>query len=124
MSKPVLVVTTQFVHEVEVRIARDFEVRRKPKGTVYTPEELLSAADGADAMLVNPFDRLDAAFFQRVSTSVKVIATYSVGYDQIDLDAAAKRKIAIAHTPGARKDGRADCRHRHTVDVRCFAPRV
>jgi lactate dehydrogenase-like 2-hydroxyacid dehydrogenase len=37
-----------------------------------------------------------------------VIATYSVGYDQIDLDAAAKRNIAIAHTPGAVTDATAD----------------
>src|SRR5580658_1756722 len=108
MSKPVLVVTTHFVDEVEARIARDFEVRRQPKGTVHTPEELLAAADGADAMLINPFDKLDAAFFQRVSSSVKVIATYSVGYDQIDLDAAARRNIAIAHTPGAVTDATAD----------------
>jgi lactate dehydrogenase-like 2-hydroxyacid dehydrogenase len=108
MGKRVLVVTTHFVEDVEARLARDFEVRRKPTGTAFTPEELLSATDGADAMLVTPFDKLDAAFFQRVSSSVKVIATYSVGYDQIDLDAAAKRNIAIAHTPGAGSDATAD----------------
>jgi lactate dehydrogenase-like 2-hydroxyacid dehydrogenase len=108
MSKPVLVVTTHFVHEVEIRIDRDFEVRRKPNGTVFSQDELLSAADGADAMLITPFDRLDATFFERVSSSVKVIATYSVGYDQIDLDAAAKRNIGIAHTPGAVTEATAD----------------
>jgi len=108
MSKPILVVTTHFVDDVEARIARDFEVRRNPKGTVYTQEELLSAAAGADAMLVNPFDKLDATFFQRVPSSVKVIATFSVGYDQIDLDGAAKRNIAIAHTPGAVTEATAD----------------
>lgn len=108
MSKPVLVVTTHFVDDVEVRIDRDFEVRRKPKGAFFTQEELLSAADGADAMLVTPFDKLDATFFQQVSSSMKVIATYSVGYDQIDLDAAAKRNIAIAHTPGVGADATAD----------------
>lgn len=108
MRKPVLVVTTHFVDDVEVRIARDFEVRRKPEGTFFTQEELLSASDGADAMLITPFDKLDAVFFERVSSSVKVIATYSVGYDQIDLDAAAKRNIAIANTPGAGSDATAD----------------
>jgi lactate dehydrogenase-like 2-hydroxyacid dehydrogenase len=108
MNKPVLVVTTHFVEDVEARIARDFEVRRKPEGTFFTQAELLSAADGADAMFITPFDKLDATFFERVSPSVKVIATYSVGYDQIDLDAAAKRNIAIANTPGAGSDATAD----------------
>jgi lactate dehydrogenase-like 2-hydroxyacid dehydrogenase len=55
-------------------------------------EELLSAADGADAMFVTPVDRLDATFFNRVASSVKVIATHSVGVDHIDLKAAARAR--------------------------------
>jgi hypothetical protein len=70
MSKPVLVVTARFVDEVEARIDREFEARRKPKSARFTAEELLSAADGADAMIVTPADRLDAAFFIRVASSI------------------------------------------------------
>jgi lactate dehydrogenase-like 2-hydroxyacid dehydrogenase len=108
MSKPLLVVTAHFVDEVEARIDREFEARRKPKGARFTPEELLSASEGADAMFITPIDRLDATFFQRVSSSVKVIATNSVGYDHIDLSAAAQRKIAIANTPGVSTDAVAE----------------
>jgi len=53
-------------------------------------------------------DRIDGEFFKRVSASVKVIATYSVGYDHIDLRAAAQRKIAIAYTPRVETDAVAD----------------
>jgi lactate dehydrogenase-like 2-hydroxyacid dehydrogenase len=108
MSRPTLVVTTRFLDGVEARIARDFNVRRPPGETLFTQEKLLLAAVGADAIFITLFDKLDAAFFERVAPSVKVIATYSVGYDHIDLDAAAKRKIAVAHTPGAGTDGTAD----------------
>ena len=59
-------------------------------------------------MLVTLADRIDAEFFKRVSASVKVIATYSVGYDHIDLRAAAERKIAIAYTPSVETDAVAD----------------
>jgi hypothetical protein len=89
MRKPVLLVTAHFVDAVEARLQQGFELRRKKNGALCTPEELLSAADGADAMFVTPADRLDAAFFNRVASSVKVIATHSVGYDHIDLKAAA-----------------------------------
>jgi lactate dehydrogenase-like 2-hydroxyacid dehydrogenase len=108
MGKPILVVTAHFVDVVENRLERDFELRRKKNGAHFTPEELLSAADGADAMFVTLADRLDAGFFNRVASSVKVIATYSVGYDHIDLKAAAARKIAIAYTPGVSADTVAD----------------
>jgi lactate dehydrogenase-like 2-hydroxyacid dehydrogenase len=93
---------------VEARLKQDFELRRKNNGASFTAEELLSATDGADAMLVTPADRLDAAFFTRVASSVKVIATHSVGVDHIYLKAAAARKIAIAYIPGISTDAVAD----------------
>jgi lactate dehydrogenase-like 2-hydroxyacid dehydrogenase len=108
MDKPVLVVTAYFLDTVESRLKRDFELRRKKNGARFSPEELLSATDGADAMLVTPADRLDAAFFTRVASSVKVIATHSVGVDHIDLKAAAARKIAIAYIAGISTDAVAD----------------
>ena len=59
-------------------------------------------------MLITPFDKLGATFFERAPSSIQVIATYSVGFDHIDLDAAAKRHIAIAHTPGVLTDATAE----------------
>src|ERR1700722_3706576 len=108
VRKPILVVTTRFIEPVEARIEREYEVRRNPDGGPFNREELLAAAEGADAMLVNPADRIDGDFFKRVSASVKVIATYSVGYDHIDLRGAADRNIAIANTPGVLTDATAD----------------
>src|SRR5579872_4938171 len=98
VKKPILVVTTHFVQPVETRIDNDFEVRRKADGTPFQRAELLAAAEGADALLITPYDKLDAEFFRCVSPSVKVISTYSVGVDHIDLPAAAARHIAIGYT--------------------------
>ena len=108
MKKPILVATTRFVRPVETRIDNEFEVRRKADGTPFQHDELLAAAEGADALFVTPFDRLDADFFERVSPSVKVISTYSIGVDHIDLQAAAHRHIAIGNTPSAVTDATAD----------------
>ena len=108
MTKPTLVVTFHFIEPVNARIESDYEVRRKTDGTMFTRDELLAAAEGADAMFVTPFDRLDAEFFSRVSPSVKVISTYSVGVDHIDMHAAAERNIAIGYTPAEVTDATAD----------------
>ena len=69
---------------------------------------MIEASSVADALFVTPFDRSDFDFFKRVPASVKVIATYSVGFDHIDVQAAANRKIAIAYTPGINADATAD----------------
>ena len=108
MKKPILVVTSRFIAPIEARIDKEYEVRRKPDGTLLTRDELLSASEGADAMLITPFDRLDADFFRRVSSSVRVISTYSVGIDHIDLEAAEQRNIAIGYTPAEVTDATAD----------------
>ena len=129
MSKPILAVLGHFTEDVEARLARDYTVRRvstdaragsaatsaatssgssAASSTAARTEGLLLAAEGADAIFFNPPAKLDAEFFRRVAASVKVIATFSVGYDHIDVGAAAARGIAIANTPGVLDDATAD----------------
>jgi len=108
MKRPILVVTSRFIKPIDARIETDYEVRRKADGTSFTRDELLGASEGADAILITPFDRLDAEFFRQISSSVKVISTYSVGIDHIDMQAAAERNIAIGYTPAEVTDATAD----------------
>jgi lactate dehydrogenase-like 2-hydroxyacid dehydrogenase len=108
MAKPILVVTSRYPKEVEDRIDRDYNARRNPDQVPFSQQQLLSAAEGADALFITPADRLDSGFFQKVSPSVKIIATYSVGFEHIDLEAAARRKIPIAYTPGVNSEATAD----------------
>jgi lactate dehydrogenase-like 2-hydroxyacid dehydrogenase len=108
MNKPVLVVTTHHVREVEERIDQNYDARRNPNEVLFGQQALLAASDGADALFITPVDRLDSEFFKSVSPSVKVIATYSVGLEHIDLAGAARRRIAIAYTPGINSEATAD----------------
>ncbi len=108
MTKPILVVTSRYTKEVEDRIDRDYNTRRNPNQFPFTQQKLLSVAEGADALFITPADRLDSGFFQKVSPTVKIIATYSVGFEHIDLEAAARRKIPVAYTPGVNSEATAD----------------
>jgi len=108
VTKPILVVTSRYPKAIEERIDREYDARRNPNAAFMSQEELLAAAEGADALFTTPANRLDADFFQRVPATVKVIATFSVGYEHIDLAAAEKRKIPIAYTPGVNAEATAD----------------
>src|SRR6202163_886428 len=108
MTKPILVVTTRYTKEVEDRIDRDYNARRNPNQFPFSQEKLLSAAEGADALFITPADRLDSGFFQNISPTASIIATYSVGVEHIDLEAAARRKIPVAYTPGVNSEATAD----------------
>jgi lactate dehydrogenase-like 2-hydroxyacid dehydrogenase len=107
-QKPVLVVTRKMPDAVEARIREHYTPRFNTADCLYTPDELIAAADGADAMFVTSRDRIDAAFVARVPASVKAIATFSVGVDHIDFVATTARNLAIFNTPGVLTDATAD----------------
>jgi glyoxylate reductase len=61
--------------------------------------ELLRAADGRDGLLITLTEKFDAAALAQLPESVRIIATYSVGLDHIDLNAAARCGLTVTNTP-------------------------
>ncbi|HUN61246.1 MAG TPA: D-glycerate dehydrogenase [Candidatus Sulfotelmatobacter sp.] len=108
MTAKHLTVTRRLPEQVEARIRRDYLPCFNPDDRLYTPGELIEVANGADALLVTPRDLLNATVIARLPGSVRVIATLSVGYEHIDLAAAAARGIQVTNTPGAVTDATAD----------------
>jgi len=107
-TKPILVVTTRYPKNVEDRIDRDYNARRNPNQVPFNQQELLSVTEGADALFITPADRLNSEFFQKASSTLKIVATFSVGFEHIDMEAAARRKIPVAYTPGVNSEATAD----------------
>jgi glyoxylate reductase len=60
--------------------------------------ELLEKIDGADALVCSPHDRIDVELFNR-TRRLRVVSTFSVGYDHIDVPEATRRGIYVTHTP-------------------------
>ncbi|MGZ3806581.1 MAG: 2-hydroxyacid dehydrogenase [Bacteriovorax sp.] len=61
-------------------------------------DELIDQARGFDALITMLSDRIDGPFLEK-NSHLKVIANYAVGFNNIDVLAASKRKIAIGNTP-------------------------
>ena len=70
-------------------------------------EVLLERSADADALLTIITEKVDAELFD-AAPSVKAVANLAVGTDNIDLDEAARRGIAIGNTPGVLTDATAD----------------
>ena len=88
-------------------LSRHFEVEVNPHDRVLTREELLSAVKSADGVLCLLTDRIDAEFFDS-APRLKGIANYAVGYDNIDVPEASRRKIPVSNTPGVLTDATAE----------------
>jgi lactate dehydrogenase-like 2-hydroxyacid dehydrogenase len=107
MPKPVLLVTRRLPAAIETLAQQTFDARLTPSDTAI--QDLLSRAEGADAILCCPGDVLDAAAIAALPSRVKVIGTFSVGYDHIDIPAARARGIAICNTPDVLSVATAEC---------------
>lgn len=107
-GKPVVLVTRRLPDAVEERLKRDYDPRLNPDDRPHAPDALIAAAAGADALLVTPTERIDAAFIAALPASVRAVATFSVGYDHIDVEAARRRGLIATNTPGVLTEATAD----------------
>ncbi len=93
---------------VEERICRDYNAMLNGDDVIFEPGELAAQAEGFDALLVTATERFDANVIAQLPESVKIMATYSVGYDHIDVAAATQRGIVVTNTPDVLTDATAD----------------
>jgi len=100
MAKPILLVTRRLPAAAEARAARDYQARLNPEDVPRSGADIVRLAQEAVAILCCPADRLDAATIMDLPDTVRVIATFSVGYDHIAVEAAAARGIIVCNTPG------------------------
>lgn len=101
MAKPALLVTRHLPEAIEARAARDYEARLNPADEPWSRDgaEIVRRAQGVAGILCAAGDPMNAKTIGALPESVKVIATFSVGTDHIDLGAAKARGIAVTNTP-------------------------
>jgi glyoxylate reductase len=83
-----------------------FEVDVFSEKRLISREEILERAKGCDGLLPLLTDTIDSEIMDK--TGIKVISNYAVGYDNINIEAATKRKIPVTNTPGVLTDATAD----------------
>lgn len=79
-------------------------------------DELLRDVKGADAILCAG-DRIGADVMDAAGDQLKIVATYSVGYNHIDVPAATQRRIAVTNTPHILTETTADLAWALLMDV-------
>jgi len=76
-----------------------FEVEVSDFDGVLPREQLLQKVKGADAILSLLTDKIDGEVMEAAGPQLKIVANYAVGYDNIDIKAAAERNVIITNTP-------------------------
>ncbi len=106
--KPVVLVCRKIPVDVEARLKRDYDPRLNPTDQVYSADELVKRAEGAEIVFASHSEILSADVIGRLPASVKAIVNFSVGYDHVDVKAAKARGLIVTNTPGVLNDATAE----------------
>jgi glyoxylate reductase len=102
-----IAVTSRLPGRAEDMLSERFEMRVHDGASLVDETELarfFGAADAAVTLLANPV----TASVLAACPELKVVANVAVGYDNIDLDAAAERGVWVSNTPDVLTEATAD----------------
>lgn len=105
---PTFAVTNQLPESGLELLREAGELRLAAATTVLPREQLLELVVGADAVLTLLGDRVDAELLDAAGPQLRCVANVAVGFDNVDLAAAASRGVVVTNTPGVLDDATAD----------------
>jgi glyoxylate reductase len=85
-----------------------FDVTCKPVDGALSADAIIEAAAGQDVLVSSINDRIDAELIARLPRSIKLIAQFGNGFDNIDIDAAYAAGLTVTNTPSVLTEDTAD----------------
>lgn len=99
-TKPLVAVTRKIPAAGLKLLEEHFLLKINPHFRFLKSAELAKLVHGAAGILCLLTDRIDAKILDAAGKDLKIVANYAVGFDNIDLAAAKKRKVVVTNTPG------------------------
>lgn len=103
-----ILITRILPDQVMARAGDAYETSVSENDEVLNADQIAAMAHGCDGLLVTPSEKITAGVIDALPDSIRIIATFSVGYDHIDTDAATRRGIIVTNTPEVLTDATAD----------------
>lgn len=107
MNKPKVFLTRELPPEVMERLKKETDLEMNPHNRVLSKEEIIEGVKGKDALLCLLTDPIDRDVLS-ANPDLKIVANYAVGYNNIDVQAAAEMGIPVSNTPGVLTETSAD----------------
>ncbi len=103
-----ILVTRNLLKPNEERVLKLFDARLNKEDKVLSTEELINLSKDCDGILCVGGNKFDKEIISKLSPSIKIIANYAVGYNNVDTDAATAKGIVVTNTPEVLTDATAD----------------
>ncbi len=105
--RPKIFLTRQLPPETMEVLHRESELTFNADDRVLSKDEIIAGVRGVDGLICLLTDTIDDDILA-ANPNLKVVANYAVGFNNIDVAAATRRKIPVTNTPGVLTDSTAD----------------
>lgn len=93
------VFVTRMIDKKGIGMLDKFKLSLNKEDKILSKEELIEKAKGSEALLTLLTDKIDGDVMDAIGPQLKIIANYAVGFDNINIEEATKRKIVVTNTP-------------------------
>jgi glyoxylate reductase len=107
-QKPKILVTRRLPSSIEARMATLFETDVNEADSVLTSEDIIRGLEGKDVLVCSITDRIDGDLIARLPPSVRLLAQFGNGVDNIDVEAAWAAGLTVTNTPSVLTEDTAD----------------
>ncbi len=103
-----LLVTRRFPDDVLARAQRDYKCIFNDEDVAWSDNEMLANAKDHDGILCSSSNKFTPEIVDDLPKSVRIVATYSVGFEHLDIKSLKARSVAVTNTPDVLSAATAD----------------
>ena len=103
-----ILVTRKLLRISEDKASKIFDVKLNSNDELYSQKNIIEMSEGCDGILTSLTEKMDEETINKLSSTVKILSNFAVGFGNIDLEAAKKRNIAVTNTPDVLTDATAE----------------
>lgn len=108
MSKPKVIVSRRWPEAVEAKLKTLFDAQLNETDALMSAEQMRAALQTADAFCPTVSDAVNAQVLGVENLKARIIGSYGVGFNHINLEAAKARGLVVTNTPEVLTDCTAD----------------
>ena len=90
-----ILVTRKLLRSNEEKISRFFDAKLNLNDEIYSQNKLIELSKDCDGILCSITDKFDEKTINQLSNSIKILSNFAVGFGNIDLKAAEKKKLLL-----------------------------
>lgn len=108
MPKAKILLSRHYPQAVIDRAQQDYDVVLPEPDASANGDALVAQCTGVDGALISASNKFSADVIAKLPDRLKIIASFSVGYEHVDLEAAKAKGIIVSNSPDVLNDATAD----------------